>query len=529
MTTFSSAADNMHADFEPAFFTLADMIAVNATTRPRDIAWIEGETQLTWRDFNRNINQLARALRENGLQAGDRVALLGGNTLWAYSVGFSTLRAGGVMCPLSALLTPEMLAQLIVDSGAKILFADRAYLELAKQVCTLSAGLTLVYVGDKPEGGYSYADFVDGVSSADFYHPRRAEDPANIIYSSGTTGTPKGIVHTHGARIGFTHQIAHGCRYTSESRGLVTTAPNSNATWAFIFPLIWLGGSVVTAGSFDAARTIELIAQHRVSHMFIVPTQARAITEYAEAGDADFSSLRCVVTAGAPMPVPLKDTMRALIGENLFELWGFSESVGTIIAPEEMRRRPESVGRAWTGTELRIIDESGCDITGQGPGEIVGRTTSTMCGYLNRDDANREIVWYDEHQRLYLRTGDIGELDDDGYLTLRGRQKDIILSGGLNVFPIDIEKVLLEHEVIVDVAVFAADHEKWGETPVAAVLLGADKSADSAAILAWANSRLAKFQRLSDVVIYSEDFPRNTMGKVQKNELKARYSPACEV
>lgn len=155
---------------------------------------------------------------------------------------------------------------------------------------------------------------------------------------------------------------------------------------------MWLGGIVITMGLFDVADMLDQIARHSVSHMFIVPTQARAIVDNASSKDANFSSLECVITAGAPMPLALKDGMRDLIGEKLYELWGFSESVGTIIAPEEMRQRPESVVRSWTGSELRIIDDNDGDITGRGRGEIVGRTTSTMRGYLNRDGANGEIA-----------------------------------------------------------------------------------------------------------------------------------------
>jgi long-chain acyl-CoA synthetase len=201
---------------------------------------------------------------------------------------------------------------------------------------------------------------------------------------------------------------------------------------------------------------LDQIARHRASHMFIVLTQARAIVDNVSSKDADFRGLACVITAGAPMPLALKDGMRDLICKKLYELWGFSGSVGTIIAPEEMRQRPESVGRLWAASELRIIDNNDGDITDCGQSEIVGSTTSNMHGYLNRDEANREIAWYDEFHRLYLRTGDIGELDEDGYLTLRERKKDMILSGGLKVFPIDIGKnfrILVPMSLVIKVKV----------------------------------------------------------------------------
>lgn len=527
MASSGSVGINETKSFDPTFISIVENIAINARHRPKDIAWIEGDLQLSWAEFNRDIDCLANALIADGLAAGDAVALIGGSSYWAYRVGFAVMRCGGVICPISALLTPEMLARLADNCGAKRLFVDADYSELGLAVREYLPSLRSVYAQSDLQGKYdnllSFAELLKDAPTEEYFHPLRAEDPANVIYSSGTTGMPKGIVHSHGARVGFMHQLAHGLHFTRQSRTIVATPINSNATWMMIFPAIWLGGSVITFGAFNVDKYLDECERLRPTHSFIVPTQARFICESPRSATQDLSHLECVVTAGAPMPLQLKDAMRQRIGESLYELWGFSESVGTIIDPQEMRQRPESVGRLWTGSDLRIINEQGEDITGQGIGEIVGRTNSIMSGYHRRDEANEEIQWHDNYGRLYLRTGDIGELDEDGYLYLRGRKKDIILSGGLNVFPIDIENSLLEHEVVVDVAVFPVEDEKWGETPVAAVILAKGQHIAPGELKTWLNQRLAKFQRVSDVYIADQDFPRNTMGKVQKAELKERY------
>ncbi len=528
MKSVNTVGINATKHFSPAFISIVETIAINARHRPADIAWIEGERQISWAEFDSDINCLANALSANGLNPGDAVALIGGSSYWSYRVGFAVMRCGGVICPISALLTGEMLARLSENCAARRLFVDSDYTDLGEAVQQHLPALPTVYARC-PEGSHSGIAFDDLIADASFeehYHLIRSEDPANVIYSSGTTGLPKGIVHSHGARVGFMHQLGHGLRFTRRSRTLVATPINSNATWMMIFPAIWLGGTVITMGAFNVDKFLDECARLQPTHSFIVPTQARLICESPRSAGQDFSHLQCIVTAGAPMPVQLKDAMRERIGETLYELWGFSESVGTIIDPEEMRARPESVGRLWTGSDLRIIDEQDVDITGNGVGEIVGRTNSIMSGYHCRDEANAEIQWHDQHGRLYLRTGDIGELDGDGYLYLRGRKKDIILSGGLNVFPIDIETTMLEHEAVVDVAVFPIEDEKWGETPVAAVILAQGKAVAADELKSWLNQRLAKFQRVSDVYIVDTDFPRNTMGKVLKAELIERYLQA---
>ncbi len=188
-----------------------------------------------------------------------------------------------------------------------------------------------------------------------------------------------------------------------------------------------------------------------------------------------------------------------------------------------MLEHPDSVGRPWMGCELRIIDDSGKDITGAGVGEIVGRTISMMEGYLNRLDASRDLIWRDEKGEVFFRTGDLGEIDRNGYLYVRGRAKDMIISGGLNIFPIDIEAIMLNHGAVKDAAVVGVTDEKWGETPVGFVVLEPGEQAIEEDVCSWINAQLAKFQRVSEVVFVEKDFPRNALGKVLKNQLIESY------
>ena len=229
--------------------------------------------------------------------------------------------------------------------------------------------------------------------------------------------------------------------------------------------------------------------------------------------------MTAVVTGGAPMPLAMKTEVCRRTNWRLFEIWGFTESVVTIQNPSDMVTNPDAVGRPVVGCEIRIVDKHGADVTGREPGEIVGRSISLMDGYLGRPEETRALIWRDGAGLEFIRTGDIGEIDAAGYLTLRGRAKDMILSGGLNVFPIDIERVLMEHTGISDVTVVGVPHAYWGETPVAFVVRKPGDETAPADIKDWLNQRVGKTQRLSGLHLIDE-LPRSAIGKVLKRELR---------
>ena len=203
------------------------------------------------------------------------------------------------------------------------------------------------------------------------------------------------------------------------------------------------------------------------------------------------------------------------------ELYGLTEGVGTTLKPEEIRTKTGSVGTPISGTEIRIIDDDGNEVAPGEPGEIVGSGTGGMEGYHNRPDATQEIIWRDKLGRSFIRTGDMGRFDEDGFLYILDRKKDMIISGGINVFASDIEEVLLQHPDVRDVAIIAVPHEKWGETPLALVIRNESVEGSEADIMEWANAKLAKHQKVRKLEFRDEDFPRNALGKVQKARLRA--------
>jgi acyl-CoA synthetase (AMP-forming)/AMP-acid ligase II len=272
---------------------------------------------------------------------------------------------------------------------------------------------------------------------------------------------------------------------------------------------------------FSPEAFLDLVARERVTHTFMVPTQYIGVLESAALPGADLSSLRYMLSAGSPLRQDTKEAILEHLGPGLFELYGFSEGFATICRPEQQHKRG-SVGTPVIGFDLRIVDDEGRELPANEPGEIAGYGGGLMKHYHNRPAETEAAIWRDERGRTFLRSGDIGKVDEDGFLYILDRKKDMIISGGFNVFPKDIEEVVGAHPAVSDVTVIGIPDPKWGETPLALVIPVAGSDADPDTLLAWANERLAKAQRLKAVEL-REEFPRNALGKVIKRELRAPY------
>lgn len=499
----------------PTFTSLSHQVALHGRYRSQALALISPERSVTWGQLNGVANAIAVRLREQGVEKGERVSLLLDNSISSLELILGIWRAGAAVVPLSPMQTADVLAGMVSDSAAKHLICVAAYDELAKQVrsvCDVSIQLLDELTAE-----------LEPVAAADL-PLLGADDLSNIIYSSGTTGIPKGIPHTHAARLAFAQTFATEFGFNRHSLALSVIPPHSNGAWLTWVPAFLVGAPTYLLPGFDVERYLAVVREYQPTHAFVVPTICAALSEAPGVSDGLLNCFECMLTAGAPMPAALKQTMMDATDDGLWELWGLTESVATVISPKEMRERPDSVGRPALGMDFRIIDAGDNDITGAGIGEIVGRSSSLMAMYWNREDELEKHLWQAATGECFLRTGDVGEFDNEGYLYLRGRAKDMIISGGLNVFPVDIEQVLLTHSSVKDACVVGIADQRWGETPVAHVLLDDEAAAvDTEVLRDWANERLGKHQRLKAVRIETEDFPRNLLGKVLKNELRDRW------
>jgi acyl-CoA synthetase (AMP-forming)/AMP-acid ligase II len=310
----------------------------------------------------------------------------------------------------------------------------------------------------------------------------------------------------------------------SASTVMIATTPLfANTFWGTIMPTMFAGGTTAMMTMFSAGGFLDIVQNERGKIAMMVPTQFQAIFNHPDLNKYDVSSLALLICAGATLPVPLKKQIIEKFGNILTEAYGITEGIATNILPECVLEKPTSVGIPVFGADVRIIDDEGKELPTGEVGEIVGYSHWFMKGYHNNAKATAEMVWLDDRGRTFIRTGDMGRLDEDGFLYIVDRKRDMIVSGGLNVFAIDIEGVLQQHEEIKDMAVIAIPHDKWGETPLALVIRQAGAKSTEEEIKEWANEKLAKYQRISRVEFQEEDFPRNALGKVLKRVLREPY------
>jgi acyl-CoA synthetase (AMP-forming)/AMP-acid ligase II len=336
---------------------------------------------------------------------------------------------------------------------------------------------------------------------------------------------PKGIVHSHECRMHWATDLGLALRYHSGAVTLCSLGLYSNISWAAMLATVLVGGTIVVMPSFTPAGLIDLVERHGVTHGGFVPVQFQRLLELPEADTRRITTLQAIMCCGSPLAPALKRATRDRLRCELIELYGLTEGIITTLAPEDFDRKLESVGKPIPGQALKLVGDDDREAAPGEPGEIVGHGRLVMEGYHNRPDATREATWVDDTGRRWLRTGDIGRLDDEGFLYIVDRKKDMILSGGQNVYPADIEIVMLGHPDVAEIAVIAVPSEKWGETPLAVVVPRAGTQPDPVALTAWTNERVGRQQRISGVVL-RDSLPRNPNGKILKRELRAELARA---
>ncbi len=500
------------------FRPLAALIREHARQQPQHPALRDDQGALNYAQLDALMDRIAAALQQGGVPPGAAIAICAQASVRYAALFLGALRAGVVVAPLAPSSTPESIASMLGDAQAQWLFVDAA----AQSLVPPSMAGRCVSL-DGVAAGLAFDDWLAPEGAQPQPVEVAPEAPFNIIYSSGTTGTPKGIVQSHGMR------WAHVCRggtydYGPHSVALLATPLYSNTTLVVFFPTLAFGGCVQLMAKFDAARYLQLAEQHRVTHTMLVPVQYQRIMALAHFGAHDLSSFRFKFCTSAPFRAELKADVLARWPGGLTEFYGMTEGGGTCILDAHLRPdKLHTVGQPAQGHDIRLIDEDGREVALGEAGEVVGHSAGMMTGYHGQPEKTREAEWFDPAGKRFIRTGDVGRFDAEGFLTLIDRRKDMIISGGFNIYPSDLEAQLRAHPAVDDVAVVGVPSEQWGETPVAFVVPRAGVPAQAQDVRDWFNQRAGKTQRLADLRFVGE-LPRSAIGKVLKRELNAQYT-----
>ena len=495
------------------FGSFPAIIAANAATLGDRPAMRDDEGEITWAQLGDRVERIAARLKEDGLERGQSVAILGYSSIPYALVFLAAVRAGGVAAPLTTSASPDQLAGMAKDSGAKHIFIDRAKLAELGEDCF--SGMTRIVLDEELDGWMA----AEGTTAPAF--DPEPSDPFNIIYSSGTTGIPKGIVHSHQMRWRqFASSASSWLENGMEPRSLASTPLYSNTTMVAFLPGLLAGGTVRVMRKFDCLRWLEYAEADRTAVTMLVPVQYRRLMQEPRFDEFDLSSLQLKYCTSAPFPAELKREVLDRMPGALIEIYSMTE--GGVVCLLEAHKFPDklhTVGRPAPGSELKVLDDDDNPVAPGEAGNLIGLSQTMMAGYKNQPEKTREGYWTDPETGItWQRMGDIGRVDAEGFVELVGRAKDMIISGGFNIFPVDLEDELAKEDDVVEAAVIGVPSERWGETPVGFVTLK-EGARDVEAIREAVNARLGKTQRLAQLHAI-DDMPRSHIGKLLKTELR---------
>ncbi|MBC8030135.1 MAG: AMP-binding protein [Pyrinomonadaceae bacterium] len=502
---------------------IGSLLPRHARYRPDHLAIVFNDQRLSFREFNQRVNRLANALLGLGLRKGDKIATILPNCLELLEVYWAVAKTGLVVVPLSTLTRGKGLVNLLRDSDVTTVITNRDFVEevsAIKQALPDIAGDRYLVTGNEVVSGYrSYNELTAAASDR---NPEAIEindeDLFNIIYSSGTTGQPKGIVHTHYIRAMYCTLFASAYRIRPESIIMHAGSIVFNGSFLTLMPSMYVGATYILLEQFEVKAFIETIRRERVTHVKMVPSQIVAMINAPNFSAEALDSLEMIGTVGAPLHLQHKEKLNSVLPGRFYELYGLTEGFVTILDKNDYDAKANSVGAPPPFFEMRIIKEDGSEAATGEVGEIVGRGPALMPGYYKRPDLTEQAIidgW--------LHTGDLGYVDEDGFLFLVDRMKDLIITGGCNVFPRDIEEIIVQHPAVREAAVFGVPSEKWGETPMAVVILREPGAVSEDELRDWINERVdSKLQRVH-AVAFMEDFPRSTAGKTLKRVMRDPY------
>jgi len=512
--------------------TIKFLYEIGAKRWPQKVASkFEGESY-TYRELGDRSNSLANALLQLGLRKGDRAAILSENCHRYIETIGAMAKGGFILCTLNYMLKEDELVYILKDSGAKILIFERKYSGVVKNILVECEDITTLIGYGEGSNGYldvlDYEELIAGSASTAINYPVVEDDTLFIIYTSGTTGRPKGVMLS---------QRNVFCDGLYATTGLNLPHDTINLNIAPLFHVastvlqttstLYVGGTNITLRRFDPKTVLETIENERVTFTFLVPTMIYRILDFPEIDKHDLSCLRQLTYGAAPIFLDRLKRALDVFGPVLYGVYGLTEGTANITilekdahvldgSPERVKRL-NSCGREHSGHEVLVVDDQAVPVKPGIIGEIIIRSEAVMKGYWNNHKATSETI-----QNGWLYTGDLATIDDDNYIYIVDRKKNMIISGGENIYPKEIEDAIIKHKDVANVCVIGVLHPDWGETPIAIVEPYANTEINEEKIIEFAASRLSKYKCPRQVIIV-EEMPKNTVGKVDIKLVKQLY------
>lgn len=488
-------------------------------------------TQISYAELDKNSNRTANALLAQDVKKGDRISFLGKNSPVYFELIAAAAKIGAVVVPINWRLAGPELTYVLNNAQAKSIFVDtvfhssiveiQATLTSVKNVYTVQAGV---------ENVSSYQQWQSNYPASDPERETSENDAVVQLYTSGTTGRPKGAVLTSKMLLALRGQekddhVQEWQRYDLGETGLLVMPCFHVGGTSFGLGIIFNGAHSVVLPEYDPDQIVDLIEEYKVSKVFMVPAALQNLMDNPKLDNADLSSLNHVYYGASPIPIDLMRDAMNRFGCGFVQMYGMTESGGTIVAlppedhnPDEISKKMGSVGKPLWGVELKVIGEDGNELPVGSIGEISTRSDKNIKSYWDLPEATQETI----DNEGWLRTGDAGYLDDDGYLYIHDRVKDMIISGGENIYPAEVENAVFSHADVADVAVIGVPDEKWGEAVKAFVVLKEDASPDEKSIITFTRSRIASY-KCPKSVDFIQALPRNPSGKILRRELREPY------
>jgi len=506
----------------------------NAICPDRDLVVFEGE-RWSFSQANDRINRLANSLRDLGIGKGDRIGMLHVNCNQYVEIYFAAAKIGVIFVPLNFRAKTEELIYMINNAGAKALFVGSRYLGMIDNMLPQLPNVKTCISLGKDGGEALYYDDLISSSSPDEIDCEIGDDDITILmYTAGTTGRPKGVPLRHDGFVGYVLENVEPANPEIEERNLLTVPLYHVAGIQAMLAAVYGGRTIVMMRQFEAKEWMETVQRERATRAMLVPTMLKMIIDDPDFERYNLSSLKVITYGAAPMPFEIiKKAIKEMPGVNFINAFGQTETASTIttLGPEDhviegskkerdkkLRRLTSSIGRPLPDVEVKIVDGEGNALPPLEVGEIMARGPRVMTGYWRDEDKTDQVIT----KEGWLRTGDKGWMDEDGYIYLAGRSDDMIIRGGENISPEEVENVLYSHPSIEEASVIGIPDPEWGQQPRAVVVLKEGEHAGAEEIMEYCRTKLAGFKRPRSV-IFIDSLPRNTVGKVLRKDLREKY------